>query len=191
MSIFKKISLFFFIIFGLFCVTYPVLAQWGTQFFNSSLFVKTPANGAAGIIVNIVMWMMSIIVLLALGFIVFGAIRYVTSAGNEKQVEDAKKIVLYAIIGLVIAILAIVIIQLVATTVETGGMEVSCCKITSLIGGVGGCESGGCATPENQTICSKTNGSGNLINKCEPYYCPTGQICGGFSASECGCVPSP
>lgn len=178
MSILKKISLLFLIIFGLFYVFHPALAQRGTELFKSNLFVSTPAQGAGGIIVNIVMWMMSIIALLALGFIVFGAIRYVTSAGNEKMVEEAKKIILYAIIGLVIAILAIVIIQLVANTVQTGGMEVACCKVTT---------GSNIVCTEDCTKQSICNSAGT---KCEPYYCSTGQTCGS-SGQSCSCVTPP
>lgn len=124
----------------------PVLAQdeggkWGEKLWEGEgVFVEAP-GGAAGIIVNIVMWMMSIIALLALAFIVYGAIKYVTSAGNEKQIEEAKKILLYAIIGLVIAILAVVIIQLVARVVERGERppEKICCICRSGRGDVLGC----------------------------------------------------
>lgn len=65
------------------------------------------------LIANVVTWIMGFIGAIAVGFIVFGAIRYITSAGNEKMVEEAKKIILYAIIGFVIAILAVVIVQVV------------------------------------------------------------------------------
>jgi len=73
-----------------------------------------PGGRTPGVIIrDVVIWIMGFIGAIAVGFIVFGAIRYVTSAGNEKMVEEAKKIILYAIIGFVIAILAVVIIQIV------------------------------------------------------------------------------
>lgn len=74
-----------------------------------------PNKTAGEIIRDVVLWIMGLIGALAVGFIVFGAIRYITSAGNEKMVEEAKKMILYAIIGFVIAILAVVIVQLVGS----------------------------------------------------------------------------
>ena len=69
------------------------------------------------LIVQVVTWIMGFVGAIAIGFIVYGGIKYVTSAGNEKQIEEAKKIILYAIIGFVIAILAVVIVQVVGRAV--------------------------------------------------------------------------
>ncbi len=43
---------------------------------------------------------------LAVAMLVLGGFRYVFSAGNEKTVESAKNTILYAIIGIIIAIMA-------------------------------------------------------------------------------------
>ena len=72
----------------------------------------------AEIVVNVITWMMSIIGVIAVAFIIYGGIMYATSAGNEQQIERAKKILLYAIIGLVIAIMALVIATLVTRVVQ-------------------------------------------------------------------------
>ncbi|MEX0749019.1 MAG: pilin [Candidatus Saccharimonadales bacterium] len=52
--------------------------------------------------------------LLAVIFIIFGGIRYITSGGSSSAVESAKKILLNALIGLVIAILASTLVGFVA-----------------------------------------------------------------------------
>lgn len=72
------------------------------------------------LIVSIVTWLMSIIGAVAIGFIVWGAWGYVMSAGNEKKIEEAKRVILYAIIGFVIAILAVVIVQTIGGAVGGG-----------------------------------------------------------------------
>jgi hypothetical protein len=48
--------------------------------------------------------------------LIIGGIRYTMSGGNDKSVTAAKNTILYAIIGLVIAVLAYAIIQFVFTT---------------------------------------------------------------------------
>lgn len=42
-------------------------------------------------------------------FIIIGGFRYITSAGNDNQVESAKNILTYSVIGLVVVLLAFVI----------------------------------------------------------------------------------
>jgi len=59
--------------------------------------------------------------LLAIGFVsvvmlIIGGFRYVLSNGNEKSVTAAKDTILYAIIGVVIALLAFAIINFVLNT---------------------------------------------------------------------------
>lgn len=53
---------------------------------------------------------------LATVFIVVGGFRYVISAGNPSAIEKAKNTVLYAVIGLVLSVLAGVIVNFVITS---------------------------------------------------------------------------
>lgn len=52
---------------------------------------------------------------LAVIMLIYGGIRYTISAGDSKQVEAAKNTILYAIIGIVIALLAGAIVNFVLT----------------------------------------------------------------------------
>ena len=61
-------------------------------------------------------------VLMAVGLIsvimlVYGGLRYITSGGDSKKVTDAKNTILYAIIGLVICVLAYAIVTFVLSTI--------------------------------------------------------------------------
>ncbi len=56
--------------------------------------------------------------IVAVAFIVIGGYFYLTSAGNEEQIEKGKKILINAVIGLVIIMLAVVIVRIVAKTVQ-------------------------------------------------------------------------
>lgn len=49
----------------------------------------------------------------ATGFIVWGGLRYITSSGSPEQLEGAKKTILYSAIGLVIALGAFVLSNIV------------------------------------------------------------------------------
>ena len=51
-------------------------------------------------------------------FIIVGGLQYITSAGNEERMETAKRTLLYAIIGLIAVVLALVILKLVNNTLR-------------------------------------------------------------------------
>jgi hypothetical protein len=58
----------------------------------------------------------TIIASLAVLMIIVGGIMYLTSGGDQQRVETAKKILIYSIGGLVVAILAYAIVMLVLIT---------------------------------------------------------------------------
>jgi len=56
--------------------------------------------------------------LIAIAFLIWGGLRYITSAGNEETAEGAKKTILNAIIGLVIIILSYTIVLVVSNALH-------------------------------------------------------------------------
>ncbi len=67
----------------------------------------------AKIISNITTWILGFAGTIAVLFIIWGGIQYITAAGNEKQAESAKQTLTYAVLGLIVILLAYVIVQLV------------------------------------------------------------------------------
>ncbi len=59
-------------------------------------------------------WLLGIAGAVAVLFIVIGGVKLVTSVGNPKRLEDAKKTLTYAIIGLVAVLLSTVILNIIA-----------------------------------------------------------------------------
>ena len=76
----------------------------GQQFTPDSVW------GLAGTIIN---WILIVVGIIAVLFIIIGGIRYATSAGDPDKVKKAKNTILYAMIGLAVALLAAVIVNLV------------------------------------------------------------------------------
>lgn len=62
------------------------------------------------LILRIVNYALGFLGLLAVIMIIYGGVTYVTSAGGD-GVENAKKIIMYAIIGLIVVLLAFVIVN--------------------------------------------------------------------------------
>jgi len=71
-----------------------------------------PLDEALDTIAN---WLFTILLAVAVIFIILAAYDFVTSAGNPEKVETAKSKVIYALIGLVVAILAKGIVNLIKT----------------------------------------------------------------------------
>lgn len=74
---------------------------------NNQLF------GANGIFSRVISTLFVVIGLIAVIIIVIGGLRYVLSAGDQNAINSAKNTILYAVIGLVISILAYAIVNFV------------------------------------------------------------------------------
>ncbi len=70
------------------------------------------ANNLGGIVGAAVTFILIIAVLIALFFLIWGGIRWITSGGDKAKVESARGTIIAAIIGLVIAFLAFFILSL-------------------------------------------------------------------------------
>ncbi len=71
-------------------------------------------NGVFSRITNTVLLIVGLISVIML---VYGGLRYILSGGDSKKVTDAKNTILYAIIGLIISMLAYAIVHFVLNSV--------------------------------------------------------------------------
>jgi amino acid transporter len=88
------------------------IATWGTT--------RPPANvptDITGAIMNITNWILGFIAIIATLVIIWGGVQYLTAAGNEDQVANAKKTISYGIIGVVIAGLAYAMVIVITTVI--------------------------------------------------------------------------
>jgi len=76
---------------------------------------NTPSNlfGVGGIFTTIVNILLFIIGAIAVIMLIIGGIRYVVSGGDAAAITGAKNTILYAVIGIVVAILAYAIVNFV------------------------------------------------------------------------------
>jgi len=70
-------------------------------------------NTFRGLILKFITLALSIAGILAIAFIIYGGLQYITSAGNEEQAESGKKTLLNAIIGVVIIVLSYAIVAII------------------------------------------------------------------------------
>ena len=95
-------------------------AQGKDQEGNAScLFGGQGCDGEQGLFRTITNILLFIIGAIAVIMLVIGGIRYTTSNGDSNQVTAAKNTILYAIIGIIVAILAYAVVNFVITSFTT------------------------------------------------------------------------
>lgn len=67
-------------------------------------------------VINIIRWVLGIMTLIAVALIIYAGFVWLTAAGNEDNVDKAKKIISAAVIGLIVILLAWAIVIFVANT---------------------------------------------------------------------------
>lgn len=86
-----------------------------------------PANlvGTDGVFNKITSTVLYAVGIVSVIMLIYGGLRYVMSGGDSKKVTDAKNTILYAIIGLIIAVLSYAIVTFVLRAIDTnlGGEE--------------------------------------------------------------------
>ena len=77
--------------------------------------------GVDGVFTNITNTALYAVGIISVVMLIYGGIRYIISGGDQKKVTDAKNTILYAIIGLIIAILSYAIVNFILNAI--GGIS--------------------------------------------------------------------
>lgn len=88
----------------------------GTGILGTNAFA-TDGRGITAIIENIIKWLLSFAAILALGALLYGSVIYITSLGDESKTSRAKKIIIYAIFGLIVTGGSFVVVQTIKTEI--------------------------------------------------------------------------
>ena len=89
---------------------------------SRSVICQQQNNGSAKantFIQNVISTLFFIVAAIAVIVIIIGGIRYATSGGDSGQIKSAKDTILYAVIGLVVALMAYVIVRFVLSNFKT------------------------------------------------------------------------
>jgi TRAP-type C4-dicarboxylate transport system permease small subunit len=102
---------------GVAFVPAPVYAidviQKGCEGQTSDVCTSLANDKAPDMVKDIINTMLFVLGIIAVIMIIIGGIRYVVSAGDSSAITAAKNTILYAVIGLVVAILAFAIVNFV------------------------------------------------------------------------------
>ncbi len=107
----KKFKYFLWIFF---LQTSPVLAKIDDP--------ENPGNklptGLKGIITTVSNTLLMLVGVVAVLFVIIGGFQYISSAGNPENVGKAKQTILYAIIGIIITIIAYAVVSFVISNIK-------------------------------------------------------------------------
>lgn len=82
--------------------------------------IKDPFDGSSllGVGTKFINFLLAMIVIAAVVVIVIAGFRMITGGGNPTQVAKAKKAIIYAIIGLAVALMSFAIVQIIQRFLE-------------------------------------------------------------------------
>jgi Type IV secretion system pilin/Bacterial Ig-like domain/IPT/TIG domain len=179
----KKLFISTTVLIGIFAVASFVLAQAPDLGLGYGSATGLAAADPRIIVANIIRIALGFLGVVAIGLIIYGGYLWMTAAGNEEQIERAKKVLISAIIGLVIILSAFgiatfILNSLLQATGNSNGEGSPCSdSATSCIPDSGLCTVGTC---DNTCHCNSHITPG-------PTPGP-GQKCGGGSLGVCGDV---
>jgi len=87
----------------------PVFAQAGTAAGEAPAFIQEHTGGTGNLrtlILTIVNFFLLFLGLLSVLMIIYGGVLYITASGEQGKVDKGKKIIMYAIIGIIIILLS-------------------------------------------------------------------------------------
>ena len=89
-------------------------------------------NNIGGTIQGVVVFFIILAVVIALMYLLYGGVKWITSRGDKTEVESARNHIMAAIIGLIVVILAVFILTIV---LQAFGISMSALRIPTIGGG--------------------------------------------------------
>jgi hypothetical protein len=81
------------------------------------------SDNIRGLILGIIQFLLGFVGVIAVGFVIYAGFLMMTAGGNEDQIGNGKKIILWAAIGIIVILLSWVIIDLVVDLGSGGNVE--------------------------------------------------------------------
>lgn len=75
-------------------------------------------QGWVGVLLTVIRWIYTLVFILAVLFILLAAFNFVTSKGDPEKVKTAKNQIIYAAVGIAVALLSYAIVTLIQNSVQ-------------------------------------------------------------------------
>ncbi len=98
-----------------FCFLLAPLATFAAGWVLPDQPANTPGDFNQALI-NITNWLLGFVILIGVLFTVWGGIHYVGSTGDQEKATTAKRVITYALLGVIFASLAYTVVKVVVDT---------------------------------------------------------------------------
>lgn len=71
-------------------------------------------EGGTRLIQNGLSWLLVAAIILAISFLIWGGIKWITSEGDKTKVTNARKTIIYSLLGLIIALASFLLVSLIS-----------------------------------------------------------------------------
>jgi hypothetical protein len=79
--------------------------------FPTGTNLPDPSGGISAIATNVLNWLLAIFGIIAIVAFIISGIQYLTSAGDDKQIETAKRNMTWSIVGVLVGLSGLVVIN--------------------------------------------------------------------------------
>jgi len=125
MKLFPKVVLYSVILFSIvsliFLFDISIIQASSGEYGLDQVPDELPRDDIAAVIVRIINYVVGLVGIILLVMLIYGGVMYMTSAGNEDQAGKAKKVLTYAIIGIVIVAFSFLITQFIVGALTGSG----------------------------------------------------------------------
>lgn len=142
------------------------------------------------IVGNVIFWLLVLAGITAVAMVIFSGFKFVTSGGDPKQAEGARKTLTFAVLGLVLILMSFIIMPFIA---KATGVKEACITRFGFTQCIPGDISGECSPSNPDGFCSggKTcvesyYGGGRPVISCR-YLCEGDQKSGGWCPNRRDC----
>lgn len=116
----------FVLAFAVFMIGDAVMAQDLITPSDNPSAVSSATGGESSfrsIVLTIVNFVLSFLGIISVLFVIYGGFLYVTSAGNSEKVDQGKKIITYAVIGIIIILISFALINTILGAANPGAQQ--------------------------------------------------------------------
>lgn len=80
---------------------------------TADIICKLGGNNIANTIRNIIVFFVMLAVIIALVYLLYGGIKWITSGGEKEKVEESRRHIIAALIGLIVVVLAVFLLSVI------------------------------------------------------------------------------
>lgn len=96
-------------------ITGPADGGWSTGLTDSGSASELSSARISVVVLTLMRWLLYLVGFLAVIAFVISGILYLTAAGDDDKIEKAKTTMIYAIVGVIVALMGLIIINAVST----------------------------------------------------------------------------